>query len=96
MRPNCYYHTESDVFRTGSTWTGVRIKRWTRAGLPRFAGLPAVGCGPIMFRNRELGMLYVREQCHECRVVREISYGPDETLQGRRFHDPGRWLEADE
>ena len=41
-------------------------------------------------------MLYVRAQYHECRVVRETRYESGETLQGRRFYDPGRWLEPDE
>ena len=49
-----------------------------------------------VLRWEDLGMLYVRVQCHECRIVCEARYGPDETLQCRRFYDSGRWLQDGE
>ena len=47
-------------------------------------------------RWKDLGMLYVKVQCHECRMVCETRYGLDERLQCRRFYDPGRWLLVNE
>ena len=43
-----------------------------------------------------LDMLYVKEQCPKCRIVREKRYGLDETLQCQRFYDPGRLLLVNE